>query len=555
MRVASGACLGLLLLLVAARAEERAGGKGAGAVTERGRSLARILDLALAPVARGEGALLLLLDPTPSLRDASFAAELEAALGRHPRARVGVAVLGGEGKALLPGTNHGAVSAKVREAVPDKRIRNVYAAVRRAAGLLAGRDGPREMLLLTLENGDAEDDLEGVVATLRRAGVRLSVVAREAFLSDTYWISGAAYSIRPPKGSTMTGADGAFVEMPWGWLFQMTRATESAPSGFAMYGLNRLAGATGGRVLLHYPRRGRHRCSLNHACPFCGDEHSASLEVFRTQRLAAIAPSTAPRRDVLKAAARDPYHRALLRAWKEASKAGLVRSRPAVKPAGGTLVAERRMLGTAPSWSGTSWRRFANRAEKLAAKAEAIATALRSDLERAHKAGGSARYRACAEFTHVMLRVTRVNLLLCAAYSREVAPAAFGGARADQPTPPEVSLLATDWRMTGLGYSNLSLCHGVKPFFSVKLPGGEKIDAELVALDRDLARFLRRNAYTPFASALARMGLARFHPVGIGRRVPPPPRDPRGSETGTSSTRTERQGGASGNESGPTSGG
>ena len=39
-------------------------------------------------------------------------------------------------------------------------------------GLLSGSPGRKDLVLVTLENGDAEDDVEATVAALRRTGVR-----------------------------------------------------------------------------------------------------------------------------------------------------------------------------------------------------------------------------------------------------------------------------------------------------------------------------------------------------------------------------------------------
>jgi len=109
--------------------------------------------------------------------------------------------------------------------------------------------------------------------------------------------------------------------------------------------------------------------------------------------------------------------------------------------------------------------------------------------------------------------------------------------------------------VTGLGFRNLSLCHGIAPFAEVKLPGGKEVRTEVTVLEAVIRDFHRRNAYTPFAIAAARMGLASFHPVGVGKRTTPPPRDIRGTDTEPTNTRPDRGGGTSGGSSAPTSGG
>jgi len=435
---------------------------------------------------------------------------------------------------------------------PKREVRDVYAAVRKAIPLVSRQPGRREIVLVTLENGDVETKLENTVAALKKAKVRLTVVAREAFLSDSYWLSGSAALIQPPKGAELAGPDSAFVDIPWGWLFQFRRITEVAPSGHAMFGLSRLAAATGGRVHIYYPKRGTHTCSLYSTCVFCKNDHTAPYEVFRAPRIKAIEPLLGSRKEIYKAAARDPYYAAVLRAWSAAAKAGLIRVRPMMRPSGSTLVPETRIHSTVTAWTGTSWKRWARDATKLANAADRISKKLQTETSKA--SGGSDRYRSIAELTFMMLRVTRINLLYCAAYCRELAPRHFAKKRKDPPLP-ERAIIPDDYRISGLGYSAMSLCHGAQPFLRLHLPGGDKLKQELVRLDTDYKMFLRRNAYSPFASALARMGIARFHPVGIGKRTTPLPRDISGSNTNTTPTRPDRGGGTSGGSSGPTSGG
>ncbi|MHC4955087.1 MAG: vWA domain-containing protein [Planctomycetota bacterium] len=533
--------------------------QGASSVTERGRKLESILELALFPASDPPRAVMLVIDPTPSLRTADFAEKLAGALKKQAEnLRLGVAILGEKSKPLVPGSDRKAVVERVRAALkkPALEVRDVYTPLKKIVARFATGSGRKEIVLVTLENGDTEFNLDASVAAMKSANVPVTVVAREAFLSDSYWISGAASAVQAPRGAELAGADGAFVDVPWGWLFQFSRITEVAPAGHAMYGLGRLAYATGGRVHIYYPQAGKHKCTLHSTCPFCPGDHMPPFERFRAARLKAVEPSLAPRKQVLKAAAADPFYRAVLRAWSDASKAGLLRSAPAVKPSGSTLVIDKkRHMANVPRWEGRSHKRWATQATKLAGTADRIAKKLREETKKAEAKGGIDRYRAVAELTYVMLRVTRLNLLYCAAYAREIAPVQLDKKR-KQPLPPEHAIVTADYRVTGMGYANLSLCHGAAPFARLHLPGGARTKQELAALDEDIKRFHRRNAHTPFAVALGRMGLARFHPTGIGKRTKPVPRDVSGSESGNASTRPERTGGgSSGGSSGPTSGG
>ncbi|MHC4940952.1 MAG: hypothetical protein ACYTHK_18590 [Planctomycetota bacterium] len=533
---------GLLLLASAAL------GQTAAQHTDRGRGLRVVLDALVYPENAPARSIQLVVDPTPSLKSARFAETLDTLMrvrrARAPRPGLGISIVGSK-TALPPGATAEAITAAAETALqrPKLEVRNVYAAVRGALPLLRSAPGRREIVLVTLENGDLEDDLEKSVAAARKAGVRIHVLAREAFLSDTYW-----QWRTPPRGKgSYRGADGAFIDIPWGWVFQQYRVTEAAPAGHAMYGLSRLAAATEGRVFVWYPKRGKHVCQLTGSCTFCPNDHVAPLEVVRAPRVRAIAPSVAARKDVLAEAGKDGYYRAVLAAWEASAKAGLVRTYPSVRRAGKKLVPDTARTAPLFSWTGTSWKRFGRQASKMAKAADRIAGRLAADLARAK---GSERSRSIAELTYLMLRITRVNLLLCAAYCKELAPR-----KGQNVEPPERELVGDDYRITGLGYRNLSLCHGMAPYEGLELPGGEKVRKEVMALAGDLRNFHRRNAYSPFAIAAARMGIATFHPVGIGKKTTPLPRDVSGTDSAPTTTRPDRGGGTSGGSTGPTSGG
>ena len=77
--------------------------------------------------------------------------------------------------------------------------------------------------------------------------IRVHVLTSEAYVADSYWA--ARPHERGPRGTKLIGGDAAFVDLPWGWLFQVAIANEVTPSGYAAYALNRLAAASRGRVL------------------------------------------------------------------------------------------------------------------------------------------------------------------------------------------------------------------------------------------------------------------------------------------------------------------
>jgi len=530
----------LLLLLLAttpALAEDLV---NAAAITERNRPLDRILDLTLLPRdGPGGRTLLVVLDPTPSLAKSAFAAAFRSALHRHADRLPGTAigVLDMEGIRLAPTFDRERASDAVAEVTekPVTTIQNVYAAIRRAADHLADEPGRREVLLVTLENGDAEDDLERTVSALARAGVKVNVIAREAFLSDSYWLR------RPGEWHPvlrMTGGESAYPELPWSFLFQFGIANEAVASGFAMFGLSRVAAATGGRVFLHYPQSASaSRCTPpapGCVCTVCGNRHLDCGETYQMHRLRALAPLIGPRRAVGKIAAADPYFQAAQGAWAAAAKKGVMGYRPTVGFTGDGLRArgaeqgKRFVLGDTAALDSQ-----AVRAEKAAAACGTILTGLSAAIRHADVIGGSERYRAIAEFTRVMLEITRFNCLHYVAFCRQVAPV-WEKEENRAPKPPEIPVLRPDYLYYRIAWRNLSLCHGVRPMMEYRFPGGEKLSREMARLDRIVGEFLARYVHSPFAQAVRRQCLATFYLVGKPQAGVPPPRwAPSGGKGGT----------------------
>ncbi len=535
--------------------------------TERGRSLDRILDLVLLPDGspiEGDRTLVFLLDPTTSLASAGFPEKLSRALRRHASSlgetALGIATVGGEGRTAFGPASEAKSAVAAAEAAlakPASAFQNVYADLRRVAGEAKRRRGQRDVVLVTLENGDAEDDLEATVQALRQAKVRVFVVARQAFLSDTYW---AGRTAGAPAGTKVSGAESAFVELPWGWLFQQGRANESVGSGFPVWGLSRTAEASGGRVFLYYPpSKSEHSCIHYGTCPFCfNNDHIVEDEAYQSHRLRALAPFVASRKDVLGEAARDPYYRALLSAWEAASKKGLVASRPSVKRTGGSLQLQKNVLGRLVALgSSVAFASHASKARKLLAAIDGIERDLRSAIDKVGEGDGSDRYRAMAEATWVQLRILRVNTLLYAAFCDEIGPT-LAGRKAGEWELPEIPYYADGTRFTGIGWTTMSLCHGVAPYAEMYLPGGAEVREEMKALEGVVDPYLRRYAHTPFAAFVRKSGIARFTLTVRGKYVPPPKRKIPGSDsddTTTTPDRPARGGPSGGSGGGPTTGG
>jgi hypothetical protein len=488
-------------------------------VTEEWRGMARVFDRILPPeepAGSEPRALVLLLDTTVSLGASGFADALAAALERHAgqlgRLKIGVQRIGSEKPLLAPSEDAGAILAAVRSAlaVHNEKIQNLYADVRETALSLAARAGEHAILLASLDNGDAEDDLEATVARLSGTHTKLFVLAGEAFLADTYWA--ANLQQEHPKDTQLTGGDSAVIDVPWSWLFQLSSANDMSPSGFACYGLNRLAAGSGGRVWVYQPANaGQHSCAIWGACLFCSADHLPQSELYNRALIAPLAPSIAPRGEVLNQLGDDPSFKAVLNAWRAALQAGLLRG--AAPRAGHTTSVDSNAAGRGSLLLSGPADRNAERAEGMLGSCERILATLESELGRADAVKSSPRSRAIGEYTRVMLQVTKVNLVGYIGWCKEIAPRWFDKEQV-APIPPELPALSGEARNVTIGWTNHSLCHGARPFLEVELPGGERLKKELLLLDTLMARFEERFTHTPYVTALHRQGIASFHQTG-----------------------------------------
>ena len=560
-------CLGLMLPCCLAELPAQ-GPQIAAAVTARG---AHTMERGLDSVLGGQGSdapekrtLFLLIDATPSLRQAGFGDRLAQALQRNAqrlaKTRIGVGLVGSKGTLTLePTTDTGAILKEVRRllAAPSKNFQNVYADVRAMAAALAKQPGAHELALVSLDNGDAEDDLEGTVMVLKKTHTKFKVIASEAYLADSYWTS-RPYT-QGPRGCKLTGGDSAFIDLPWGWIFQIATANEVSPSGFAVYGLSRLAAATNGRVHLYSPPAIAHRCAVYGICNFCSGDHSPSTETYWAGRIAQYAPSVRSRKQVLHDLVGDPYLRAMLKAWRSANRAGLVRSSPSVKPAGNALKPQRpRSRRWLNLTGGLAFASHAKRADSAARECGRILAVLQRDLAGLKNAKGDPRQKAMARLTAVMLQLAKVNLASFAGWCRDVAPELLAEAGADL-EPPELPVLSDIRRPTGISYTILCLCHGVRPFYEVDLPGGATLKKELQVLESMVNEFETLYGHTPLAVALHRQGIARYrfaYPGIAGRppRVRPKSSNEKNPTTERGRARPARTGGSSGGTGTPITG-
>jgi hypothetical protein len=292
------------------------------------------------------------------------------------------------------------------------------------------------------------------------------------------------------------------------------------------------------------------------SCLFCSGDHAPEAELYNRALIATLAPSVAPRAEVLGQLEDDAAYKCVLEAWRASVQAGLVRA--ALPRAGHWTGVDTGASSRAALVLSGPAERNAERAEAGIKDCERILTQLDTALGRVDAAKASPRGRAVGEFMRVMLQLTKTNLVGYVGWCREIAPRWFDK---DAPVPlaPELPGIHGDSRNVTIGYTTRSLCHGAKMFLEIELPGGERFKKELLALDERILRFEERYAHTPWVTALHRQGIATFHQTGpITNLERPRPKSRNGSDAGPKSgegSRPARCGGSTGSGTGPATGG
>ena len=373
--------------------------------------------------------LYLIVDPTTSLQKVDLPDKMAQAMAevadKITSTSIGVRRMSDKKNLVMePTKDRSAVVASLKKGLStvDKRFHDPYAEVRMVASLLAKKPGRKQILLICLDNADIEGNLEGTVTQLRKSGIQLSVISREAYISDCYWES-HSYE-KAPRGTKFHAADGPFVDLPWGWIFQINSPGEVSPAGFAVYGMSRLAAGTGGKAYLFSPEASsKHSCGYFAGCLFCSGDHHQLVESFWDGRVDQLAPWVGHRRDAFREIASDPVYRAIDRAWREAGRAGVIRSSPSIK-LGSTSASPQRQRGR--SWAGVmsslNFKSNAKKADKVRAECAKVLQNFNGMMERVKKGRGSKRSEAAAALTRIELQLAVVNLINYAAWCRDVAP-------------------------------------------------------------------------------------------------------------------------------------
>ncbi|MFV1958936.1 MAG: hypothetical protein ACC662_05935, partial [Planctomycetota bacterium] len=307
------------------------------AVYERGSTLVEALrhvtkDLAIRVKEEGGTAdLLLVVDPTPTLRDEiDLLAALVPVLAGGEPAGMRIGMLGIDGEPSPPRADPTEAQKALLALTLQLRTKakNVHAAIRQGVRLLRRARGPTALVLMTAEDSQGEDDVEATRDMLLNAGVAFYAIAPEAAFEGS-WNStkrffaatraGLAVRTRPEARrakdeSLYYGGDAAFPLVPRQWERNLAQLEflwgrpppYPVPSGFGNWALASLAWSTGGRYFLH-DDRGR---ATAKAPPRGRGRQTLLYDIGRTNR---FAPDLRPRHRILKALGRNPRARAIVR--------------------------------------------------------------------------------------------------------------------------------------------------------------------------------------------------------------------------------------------------
>jgi hypothetical protein len=279
----------------------------------------------------GAATLLLVVDPTASLKDeiGALRVGLPEALTAGPKGmRVGVLGVGADytPPSVIPGHASGALEAL--EYLPVNGPKNLHAAVRDGVRHLAREGaGPRAILLVTQEGGDAEDDVEATRDDLLQSTVAFYALASEAAFERPW-----RYTLEPDPASTsplperftpepakrektlFVGGDVAFGLVPYRWELDLAQTeflwvrppNYPVPSGFGYWGLATLAHTSGGRYFVY-----------DFDAPALSEARNERRKLlYDYSRLNLLAPDLRSRSRILKDLSKDVRATAIVRAWE-----------------------------------------------------------------------------------------------------------------------------------------------------------------------------------------------------------------------------------------------
>ena len=464
-------------------------------------------------------------------------------LRKDRRLYMGLVVLSEKSYVAVRPTNKLATVAAAIEKISRKKnnfYKNTMEAVRLAATLARIRQGNRAVVLYSQDNADGEDEIERTVAMLRAGRTRFYAVTPEAIYSDHYWKNyaypGKKNAFFDPKTRepielkfAIRGEESPFIEFPYRWLYTAIYSRSIAdfgvwdgnspllvPSGFTFYAPARLARESGGKIFLCPPARPIPSFCIFVDCPLCAGAHDDCDATYDETKLKLTAPSLDARGDYVNRKNVDPLQAMALRVWWEASKIGVVSTKPPVRitpdnrltpqegPASDEAVYFSAPWFVADKVANVKWQKLAADAKKKAAATDELLKRMEGELGGVDRLAADKRWLATVEALQACLAVSRMNLLLWGEFCIKQDMKKF-----------EDGILSVE------SHPRYSFCHGGKALRDAeKLTDDPGIAGAWRALSATVDEIIDRHRGTPWALIVRRTMILGWQ-VRIRRPSPP----------------------------------
>jgi len=394
---------------------------------------------------------------------------------------------------------------------PTNRVKNTFYYIQKTASAMQQMKGDRILVLLSLINGDTEFRTAQTVEMLRRSDIAFHAISREAIMSDSFWFR--QDDSRKNKKLYYGGPESARFEYPWGWTLQQSDVTNLIPSGYGIYGLQRLANATDGRYHAYYPEQFSSPFCQTAECPLCKGSHLSCNRPYSYTILERYAPWVGSRSRYQAVLARSRLAQTYFSVWKKAYEEGLVKTGPPLKP--GSTKQYNRQIDT---WKRLHFRQgggaqnLANRATLARKKIKVVDQLLRKFRGIQNKQAeeyGLPRVAAFIKLMDLELRITRFNLKQFVRFSE------FVQKILQMRRIPRQLLFPLPVRPQKNGKlmyraKNYYYCHGPDPITNVRFLGGKQMQKERSSLNDQVRDHLREFRGTPWGLAVRRLGPVKY---------------------------------------------
>jgi hypothetical protein len=433
------------------------------------------------------------------------------------RLRMAVVGLGENPELVCPITrdlDEVADSIRALTARPDDAFKNTMDGMRIAATAMKEYKGEKILVLMTLENGDNEDDIELTRKLLEKYEIKLEVVSLEAIYSDPWWqVYGGSYK---NMGFDLYGAETPYREYPAGWLYDPLIYSNTVPSGFGFYGLAHLAAETGGKYFLYAPPAEGQRFCKTVRCPFCNSTHTECDAIYDPMKLGTLQPSVESRKDYESDMRKEKLYHATAKAWEIAYKTGVCGNEPPLLSKGSTVVDSEGKINknNRPTYyPNGDWKGLKSKALKGIKELDKAISQLKKAIGVPSRDSMPTRVEANAESLLIHLSAARFNLgqltLLCDGMikldkAKPAAADAFAKPKLEKARGKKVTTYMTD---------TLYFCHGGDRMKNIGFLGGKDTRKELLELCELVDKTSARYNETPWELIVRRAGLVLFRPV------------------------------------------